>query len=83
MSIKSGKKEDYMANTSVMERVSTKEAAKELNIDIETLQFLLRKERIPIGYAVKKEKATRHSYYIYRGLLDSYKRQLAGKEEVK
>lgn len=67
-----------MADTSVMERVTTKEAARELNMDVETLQFLLRNDRIPIGYAVKKEKATRHSYYIYRGLLDTYKKQIAG-----
>lgn len=67
-----------MADTPVMERVTTKEAARELNMDVETLQFLLRNDRIPIGYAVKKEKATRHSYYIYRGLLDTYKKQIAG-----
>lgn len=67
-----------MADTPVMERVTTKEAARELNMDVETLQFLLRNDRIPIGYAVKKEKATRHSYYIYRGLLDTYKKQIVG-----
>lgn len=67
-----------MTDTPVMERVTTKEAARELNMDVETLQFLLRNDRIPIGYAVKKEKATRHSYYIYRGLLDTYKKQIAG-----
>lgn len=67
-----------MADTPVMERVTTKEAARELNMDIETLQFLLRNNRIPIGYAVKKEKATRHSYYIYRGLLNTYKKQIEG-----
>ncbi|MCI8957313.1 MAG: DNA-binding protein [Eubacterium sp.] len=61
-----------------MERVTTKEAARELNMDVETLQFLLRNDRIPIGYAVKKEKATRYSYYIYRGLLDTYKKKIAG-----
>ncbi len=67
-----------MADTQVMERVTTKEAARELNMDVETLQFLLRNDRIPIGYAVKKEKATRYSYYIYRGLLDTYKKKIAG-----
>lgn len=61
-----------------MERVKTKQAAKELNMDIETLQYLLRKERLPIGYAVRKEHAKRHAYYIYRGLLDAYKKQLEG-----
>lgn len=33
-----------------MERVTTKEAAKELNMDVVTLQFLLRQEKLPIGY---------------------------------
>ena len=65
-----------------MERVTTKQAAKELNMDIETLQYLLRKERLPIGYAVKKENASRHSYYIYRGLLNNYKQQIAGEGGV-
>ena len=38
-----------------MERVTTKQAAAELNMDLETLQYLLRKEKLPIGYAVKRE----------------------------
>jgi len=60
------------------ERVSTKQAALELNMDVDTLQYLLQNNRIPIGYAVKKEGKKRNSYYIYRGLLDSYKKQLNG-----
>ena len=40
-----------------MERVTTKEAAKLLNMDVVTLQFLMRQERLPIGYAIKKERA--------------------------
>lgn len=61
-----------------MERVTTKQAAKELNMDLETLQYLMRKDRLPIGYAVKKDNAKRSCYYIYRGLLDAYKKQIAG-----
>lgn len=61
-----------------MERVTTKQAAKELNMDVEALQYLMRHDRLPIGYALKKDGKTRHSYYIYRGLLDTYKRQLQG-----
>lgn len=60
----------------VMERVAAKQAAKELNMDIESLHYLMQKNRLPIGYAMKKEKATRYTYYIYRGLLDTYKKQL-------
>ena len=61
-----------------MERVSTKQAARELNMDLETLQYLMREKRLPIGYVVKKEKAKRHAYYIYRGLLNTYKKQITG-----
>jgi hypothetical protein len=61
-----------------MERVTTKQVAKELNMDVEALQYLMRNDRLPIGYALKKDGKTRHAYYIYRGLLDTYKRQLQG-----
>lgn len=61
-----------------MERVTTKQAAKELNMDVEALQYLMRNDRLPIGYTLKKDGKTRHAYYIYRGLLDTYKRQLQG-----
>ena len=50
-----------------MERVTTKQAAKELNMDVEALQYLMRHDRLPIGYALKKDGKTRHAYYIYRG----------------
>lgn len=33
-----------------MERVRCKDAARELNMDVECLQYMLRKERLPIGY---------------------------------
>lgn len=59
-----------------MQRVKTKQAAKELNMDIEALQYLMQRDRLPIGYALKKEGNTRYAYYIYRGLLDTYKRQI-------
>lgn len=61
-----------------VERVTTKQAAKELNMDIESLQYLLRQGKLPIGYALKKEGKKRFTYHIYRGLLDNYKKQLSG-----
>lgn len=61
-----------------MERVSTRQAAKELNMDVESVQYLMRQERLPIGFAMKKEKATKFTYYIYRGLLDAEKQRIAG-----
>ena len=64
-----------------MERVTTKQAASELNMDLETLQYLMRQERLPIGYAVKREGAKRGAYIIYRGLLDQYKKTVRGGEQ--
>lgn len=61
-----------------MERVRCKDAARELNMDVECLQYMLRKERLPIGYAIKRDGATRYTYHIYRGLLDAYKQHLEG-----
>ena len=55
-----------------MERVTTKQAAKELKMDVVTLQYLLRQERIPIGYAIKKEGKSRYHYIIYREMLDKF-----------
>lgn len=67
----------------VMERVKCKDAAKELNMDIVVMQYLLRQDRLPIGYAVKREGKGRAEYYIYRGQLDEYKRRLQGKSRGK
>lgn len=58
------------------DRVSTKQAAKELQMDVLTLQQLMQRDRLPIGYALKKEGKSRHGYYIYRGLLDAEKERL-------
>lgn len=58
------------------DRVSTKQAAKELQMDVLTLQHLMQRDRLPIGYAIKKEGKSRHGYYIYRGLLNVEKERL-------
>ena len=69
-----------MDTEKAMERVTTKQAAAELNIDLETLQYLMRKERLPIGYAIRREGKKRSVYIIYRGMLDQYKKSIAGGE---
>lgn len=58
------------------ERVTTKDAAKELQMDVLTLQQLMQRDRLPIGYAIKKEGKSKFGYYIYRGLLDAEKKRL-------
>lgn len=65
----------------IMERVTTKQAAKELNMDVEALQYLMRNNRLPIGHALKKEGKKRYAYYIYRGLLDTHKKQIESSYE--
>lgn len=57
-------------------RVSVKQAAKELHMSQLTLQCLMQKGRLPIGYALKREGRSRYGYYIYRGLLDAEKRRI-------
>ena len=59
-----------------MERMTTQQAAKELNINVVGLQTLLKQEKLPIGWAVKKPGSTRYTYYIFRELVDSYKREI-------
>ena len=65
-------------DSEIMERVYPKQAAKELNMDVDTLRLMMQVERLPIGYAFKKPGRKKYSYYIYRGLLEDYKKQLKG-----
>lgn len=60
-----------------MERVSTKNAARELNIGIDSLQYLMQKGALPIGYAYRRDDKVRFSYVIYRESLDEFKNNLA------
>jgi hypothetical protein len=57
-------------------RVTVKQAASELHMGILTVQCLMQQERLPIGYALKKEGKSRYGYYIYRGKLDAVKKEL-------
>ena len=59
-----------------MERMTTAQAAKELNINVIGLQVLLQQEKLPIGYAIKKPGSTRYTYYIFKELVEGYKRQV-------
>jgi len=59
-----------------MERMTTADAAKELNINIVGLQVLMQQGKLPIGYALKKPGSTRYSYIIYKELVDGYKERV-------
>lgn len=62
----------------VMARVTVKQAAKELNMDADTVRYLMQLDRLPIGEMVKRKGSKRATYYIYRGMLDAHKRKLSG-----
>lgn len=57
-------------------RVSSKVAAQELHMDVITLRELMKKGRLPIGYALRREGKQKYHFYIYRHLLDEHKKYL-------
>ncbi len=57
-------------------RVSAKDAAKELGMDVLTLRELMKIGKLQIGYAVKREGKSKWGFYIYRHLLDEQKKYL-------
>ena len=60
----------------LMERMTTKEAAKILNINIIGLQELMKQNRLPIGYAYKKPDSSKYTYIIYKELVEGYKKRV-------
>lgn len=67
----------------ILERVTVKQAAAELNMDNDTVRYLMSTGRLPIGHAVRREGCNRTTYYIYRAALDAYKNSLKGEENGK
>lgn len=63
-----------MVRTMELERVKVKEAARELNMDQESLRYMMQAQKLPIGYAYCREGKKRWNYIIYRGMLDQYKK---------
>lgn len=57
-------------------RVSAKDAAKELGMDVLTLRELMKNGQLQIGYAVKREGKSKWGFYIYRSLLEQEKLRL-------
>ena len=58
------------------ERVTPKNAAKELQMDVITLRELMKREKLPIGYAITREGKSKWGFYIYPHLLDQEKERL-------
>lgn len=61
------------------EKVSVEQAAKELNVGVETLHSAMEQQTLPmpLGYCVKHDSRT--AYVIYRGLLEQFKALIEGK----
>lgn len=70
-------------NSQNADRVTVAEAAKALNMSVESVRYLMQHERLPIGYAMVKENKKRWVYYIYRGPLDQEVKRLASGGERK
>lgn len=54
------------------ERVSLKQAAKEIGIAPQGLREYMKIGKINIGYVLPALKGDKHRYLIYRNLLDEY-----------
>ena len=56
-------------------RVTLKDAAKELGMSELTVRGLMKQGKLPIGCALKHDKASKWSFFIYRKPLDEVKKQ--------
>jgi hypothetical protein len=59
-----------------MERMTVAEAANELNMSVIAVRYLMQKERLPIGYAMKQEDHENFYYIIYRELVEGFKKRV-------
>ena len=55
-----------------MQKMTVAEAAEKLNMSIITVRLLLQKEKLPIGYAVKRDNGENYHYIIFKELVDGY-----------
>lgn len=76
VSIEDLKRRKECESMAALDRVTTAQAAKELNTTVLDIQESLIQGLIPIGFAQMRRKSSRYHYVIYRGLLDAYKKQI-------
>ena len=55
-----------------LHRITTKQAALELGIGVDSVQILMQQNRLPIGFVKRKPKSKRHTYFVFRESLDNY-----------
>lgn len=60
-----------------MKQITTKEAAQELNMTVLTVQVLMQQDKLPIGYAVKRDGCKKYHYIIFKELVDSFKQHVS------
>ena len=60
-----------MARDSESNRVSVAQAAKELQMDVATVRYLIETGQLPIGRYFRRKGAKRGTYVIWRDKLDA------------
>ena len=63
-----------------MTRISVEDAAKELNMSPLTVRYLMQQEKLPIGYAQKRDGCERAYYIIFDELVKGYKKKVESGE---
>ena len=58
--------------------MTVSEAAKELNMSPMLIRELMKRERLPIGYALKREGKGRWYFVIYRKLVEEHRKEIIG-----
>lgn len=63
-----------------MKTITVKDAAQQLNMTALTVRYLMQQEKLPIGYALKREGRSQYHYIIYQELLDGFVKKVESGE---
>jgi hypothetical protein len=63
-----------------MKTITVKDAAQQLNMTVLTVRYLMQQEKLPIGYALKREGCSQYHYIIYQELLDGFMKKVESGE---
>lgn len=59
-----------------MKKITVKEAAAQLSMTPLTLRILMQQEKLPIGYAIKRQGRENFRYLIYQELVEGFKERV-------
>lgn len=59
-----------------MKRISVETAAKELNMTPLTVRYLMQQQRLPIGFAQKREGCSRTYYIVFEELVQAFRKKV-------